>query len=354
MVKLKAVGKFLVVGTLAFVLLLQGCTTGESTTSEPETESTEATPEFTFNPQLSPAFDESWPTDVTRQELVDTVLFRSFEFFDNSEVDSCSVKTDIFIVPDTLPGHVEMINTISSKMNLVFCDYLESDMTLVAGDYNYLKETVKVEGLPSDEFDGICGYELSPSNYARTGCASKGVAWVGVPFGTELRGKLISDRHAVSMVSHELFHLVQDSIDPGQSGMPQASGKYLFRPVWWIEGGGEFMGRLMPRYLEFQDFGSAPLPTDGYGASFPLEPFSDLSAFENWETDTVGSNGHYYAGQIALEYIVANAGLEAVIDLLVLLGEEEEFDSAFEKVLGISVTQFYEKFTLLHEYIISN
>jgi hypothetical protein len=340
----KSVGKFLAASSLAFVLFLQGCTTSGST---------QALPEFKYNPQLSPAFDDPWPTAVTRQELIDTVLFKSFEFLDKAPAASCSVTTDLFMYPEALPGHIEMVNSLSSKLNSVFCDSLTSNLTLVAGDYNFLKATVKSEGLPADEFEGICGYELSPSNYTRTGCASKGVAWVGVPFGTELRGKLISDRHAVAMVGHELFHLVQDSIDPGQSGLNQESGENLYRPVWWVEGGGEFMGRLLARHLGAQDYGTAPLPTDGYGAPPPLEPYSNLSAFENWNDGAVGANGHYYSGQIALEYMVANAGMDAVIDLLVRLGAGEEFNSAFEQVFGISVPDFYKKFTLLHDHIIS-
>ena len=339
---------------LAATFFIQGCSSGPDNSAPEPTETPVSEPVLKYNPSLSVEFSDPWPTDVTRQELVDTVLFKSFEFFDKASVDSCSVKTDLFIVADTLPGHIEMIDSLSSKVTQVFCDYLKSDMTLVAGDYNFLKATVKAEGLPVDEFDGICGYELSPSNYTRTGCASKGVAWVGVPFGTERRGQLISDRNAVAMVSHELFHLVQDSVDPAQSGLNQESGQNLYRPVWWVEGGGEFLGRLMPRYLELQDYGAAPLPTDGYGAAPPLDPFSDLAAFETWDTGAVGANGHYYAGQIALEYIVANAGMDAVLDLLVRLGEGEEFNSAFKKVLGISIADFYKKFKQLHDNLISN
>ena len=339
---------------LVAALLLQGCSSGNENAAPEPTESAVAETLLKYNPSLSSVFADAWPTDVTRQELVDTVLFKSFDYFDKAPADACSVKTDLFIFADTLPGHMEMIESLSSKVTLVFCEHLNSDMTLVAGDYNFLKEVVKAEGLPTDEFDGICGYELRPSNYTRTGCASKGVAWVGVPFGTERRGQLISDRHAVSMVSHELFHLVQDSIDPAQSGLNQESGQYLYRPVWWIEGGAEFLGRRMPRYLELQDYGTAPLPTDGYGAQPPLEPFSDLSAFENWDTGAVGANGHYYAGQIALEYIVANSGMEAVVELLVRLGEGKEFNPAFKKVMGISIADFYKKFKLLHDNIISS
>jgi hypothetical protein len=339
---------------LAATFLLQGCSAGAENVVPEPTDTPVGENALKYSPSLAAVFGDPWPTNVTRQELVDTVLFKSFEFFDKAPDDACSVKTGLYIDADTLPGHFEIIKSLSSKVTNVFCDHLSSDMTLVAGDYNFLKATVKAEGLPADEFDGICGYELSPSNYTSTGCASKGVAWVGVPFGTERQGKLISDHHAVSMVSHELFHLVQDSIDPGQAGLNQPSGQNLFRPVWWIEGGGEFLGRLMPRYLELQDYGTPPLPTDSYGSAPPLEPFSDLSAFENWDTGAVGANGHYYAGQIALEYIVANAGMEAVVDLLVRLGEGDEFKPAFKKVLGISVDDFYTKFKLLHDNIISN
>lgn len=340
---------------VAATVLLQGCSFG-SMDAVPETESNEipaAENLLKYNPSLSPAFAEPWPTDVTRQELVDTALHKSFTFFAGSKAESCSVKTDVYITKDTLPGHVEIVDTVANTMNLLFCEHLESDLTLVAGDYLFLKQTVASEKLPKDEFDGICGYELDPSQYNRTGCASKGVAWAGVPFGTSRRGTLITERHAVSLVAHELFHLVQDSIDPGQSGHHGGSGKDFYRPVWWIEGGGEFVGRLIPRYLEVQDYGFAPLPSDSYGAMPPLEPFSDLSSFENWDTGPVGSNGHYYAGQLALEYIVASKGMEPVITLLMRLGDGESFNPAFEEVIGISVEDFYKKFAELHDNLIA-
>lgn len=343
----------IVAGLLAAIILLQGCSSPEGTPEPEPTEIQEAVAENKYNPRLSSTFDEPWPTNVTRLELAETALFKSFKFLDEAALNACPVKTNVFINPDMLPGHIELIKSLSARITLVFCDYLNSDMTLVAGDYIFLKETVAVESLPSDEFGGICGYELIPRNFATTGCAYSGVAWVGVPFGTQRRGELISDRNAVAMVPHELFHIVQDTVDPGQAGISNESGQDLYRPVWWIEGGGEFLGRLLPRYFEVQDYGFAPLSTDNYGSLPPLEPYSDLKAFESWNSESFGSNGHYYAGQLALEYIAASAGLDSIMAILERLGQGATFDSAFESELGISVEDFYERFRVLHDNLIA-
>jgi hypothetical protein len=329
-------------GLVVAALLLQGCSSPEASpeSASPKIEDTLA--EYQYNPKPSPAFDEPWPTKVTREELIETALYKTFDFMDKARVENCSIKADVFISEKVREEHTPVVEQISSGMNLVFCDFLTDDITIVAGGYDFLKEVVEAENLPKDEFDGICGYELPRSSYTRTGCASQGVAWSGVPLS--VRGLLKLDGDGVATISHEIFHLVQDSADPGQSGVNQGKGENFFRPVWWVEGGGEYMGRLIPRYFEIQDYAAGPLG----------ESFSNLESFELWGENLAASNDHYYAGQIALEYLTASAGFSAVMETLALMGDGAEFEVAFGKAFGISVASFYEKFSLMNDNLITN
>lgn len=334
-------GKFVAALAVAAVLL-QGCSSPEATPESVPPEAEETVLENNYNPRISQAFDEPWPTNVTRQEIIETALYKTFAFMDEVRVDSCPVNAKVFISEKVLEEHIPIVEKISIEMNLVFCDYLTEDITIVSGGYDFLKEVVEAENLPKDEFDGICGYELLRSRYTSTGCASQSVAWSGVPLSIRGLSRLNGD--AVAIIPHEIFHLVQDSADPGQSGVNQGKAENFYRPVWWIEGGGEYMGRLTPRYFEIQDYAIGPVDSS----------FSNLESFEFWGESFTGSNDHYYAGQMALEYITASAGFGAVMETLVLLGGGAEFEVAFEKALGISVASFYEKFALMNDNLIAN
>ena len=328
------------------VLLLQGCSSPGAIPEEASPEAEESVVENKYNPKLSPAFSELWPTNVTRQELIETSLYKSFEFMDKVRVESCPVKANVFFGDSVLDEHTPIIEQISSEMNLVFCDYLTDDITVIAGNYEFLKSTVSAEGLPMDEFGGICGYEIGLNEGLSRGCAYQGVAWVGPGLGTIRMGEVKTDPIAVAIVSHEIIHLVQDSADPGQSVEAQGSGQNLFRPVWWVEGGGEFFGHLIPRYLDIQDYRYVT-PHDRAGEALLVSYLSDLQLFEEWRQQAFGLE-NYVTGQIALEYITANVGLEAIMNLLVLMGEGEEFESAFESAVGLSVQDFYDKFAIMY------
>lgn len=335
-----------IAGLVLTALLLQGCSSTGATSEEPSTEVQEAVVENIYNPKLSPAFNEPWPTNVTRQEMIETALYKSFEFMDQVRAESCPIKANVFFGDSVLDEHIQVIEQISSEMNLVFCDYLTEDITVIAGNYEFVKSTVSAEGLPMDEFGGICGYEIGLNEGLSRGCAYQGVAWVGPGLGTIRMGEVKTDPIAVAIVSHEIIHLVQDSADPGQSVEAQGSGRNLFRPVWWVEGGGEFFGHLIPRYLDLQDYRYVT-PHDRAGGALLVSYLSDLQLFEEWRQQAFGLE-NYVTGQIALEYITANLGLEAIMNLLVLMGEGEEFESAFESAVGLSVQDFYDKFAIMY------
>jgi hypothetical protein len=330
----------------AIALLLQGCSSSDPTSEPAPTQVEEAIVESKYNPKISPAFAEPWPTNVTRQEMIETALFKSFEFMDEVKVESCPVSANVFIGESVLDEHVPLIHEISRQMNLVFCDYLREDIHIVSGGYDFLKTTLESESLPTDKFGGTCGYDISTNDDAGRACAYQGVAWVGKGLGTKRAGNLLTDETAVAGVAHETFHLVQDSLDPGPQSQIPGPDHPFYRPVWFIEGGGEYFGKLIPSYLRIQDY-SVVTPTNRSGSFLSVDYLSDLEGFEIWKREAGGLE-NYYAGQIAHEYIVASVGLNAIMQVLVRMGEGAGFESAFESAIGLTVSDFYDKFALLH------
>lgn len=332
---------------LLVTLLLQGCSSPVSDSNSVPSDVEEAEEDYKYNPKLSPVFDEPWPTDVTRQELIETALYKSFDYMDKIRIEKCPIKGDLFIDDTVIPEHVPVIEKLTFETTSVFCNYLTTDFSVIAGGYEFVKDVVASEGLPSDEFGGVCGYSISPNQDSGRACAVLGVAWIGKGLGTKRRGTLITDEHAVATVTHELFHLVHDSIDPGPASQSPPPGHPFYRPIWLTEGGGEFFGRLLPRYFDLQEYGGFT-PTDRSGGFLEVSYLSDLSGLEIRRTEAGGSE-NYYSGQIALEYIAASVGMENLMGVWVRMGQGEKFEIAFKKAVGLSIPEFYEKFATMHD-----
>lgn len=342
MIKVKAVRKFLVAGSLAFVLFLQGCS---PTTSDPSvTQGSESIPSGPFTPQLSSTFDEPWPTEVTRREMIETALYKGFEFFDSVSRQECGYEALTFIDDTHTAENEQVIKTVSDEMMLIFCDYLTHDFAVLAGRYAFVKEVAKNEGLPTDEFGGVCGYFIEPEDDAVKACAFRGkVAWIGTALGKDLAATDEGVQIAIGVVAHEVFHLVHSAMDPDPDGQAPPPGAPFYRPVWFVEGGGEYFGGLIPVYLGIHDY------LTWTPSSLTYEPLSvdALSELSELELRLEGDE-NYFSGQIALEYITASVGMEALLDVWVRMGEGASFEDAFEGALGISVQDFYVNFSQMH------
>lgn len=330
---------------LAASLVLQACSSEEISSSVKESEDTTRVQKSLYEPALSPSFDTPWPTVVSRKDMIETSLFKANEYLEKLPKKTCKRSAKVFLGEPMLPEHQELAQRISDGMVNTFCDYLNEDLTVIGGSYDFVKETVAAEELPSDDFGGVCGYPVQ-GDFA-SACAFKGTAWIGVQLGTLRRGQISTEERRVSIAAHELFHLVHDSIDPGPAGQSPPPGHPFFRPVWLIEGAGEYFGRLMPFHFGIQEYWTFT-PTDRSGAYLPVEYLSDLKNLEISQRLAFGTE-NYYSGQVAMEYITASVGLEALLDVWVRMGQGDKFAIAFEKAVGISVKDFYQKFAEMHD-----
>jgi hypothetical protein len=337
--------------------LIVGCS-GPSPASQIEIEEApvaevELEPDKSFNPALvtprwkpevSSKFDSPWPTDITIDELINTALYRSNEFFDEARVPGCVVPYRLHLGDPMLDVHKPMVEDLVLNTTELFCDYLDSELVVIAGNYDYVLEVIEENKYPGDDFGGVCGYPVE-NDYA-SACAYKGVAWIGISWGQMRGGEVFTEGRRITIAAHEIFHLIHDGLDPDAAGQSPPPGTPNFRPVWFIEGGGEFFGRIIASYLDLYPYDRFT-PTDRSGAFLEVSYLSDLELLEISRQRAFGTE-NYFSGQRAMEYMVASKGMGAVLQVWENLGEGMNFYQAFESAMGLTVEDFYENFRAMH------
>jgi hypothetical protein len=241
------------------------------------------------------------------------------------------------------PEHVELLEEIGKGMTGVFCQYLRDDFYILGGNYNFIKETIETERIPGDFFKG-CGQSGAMSFSA---CAYAQVASI-TNIGDKRKGQTFVEDRKLTIAAHEIFHVIHDQIDPDPAGQVPPRGQEFFRPVWFIEGGGEFFGRLMPYYFGLIDYYGTFTPSTRNGEMVKKDYLGDLELLEVRRQLADGTE-NYYSGQIAMEYIAASLGMEALLNIWVRMGDGQSFDSALESETGLETKQFYAKFKALHD-----
>lgn len=336
-------------------LLLSGCTDPLRSNLEAENASPAgAKSTGDFEPRLSSSFDEAWPTKVSRDALIETALFRLFTDLDSIRDPNCSLGYQAFFGDPMLEEHHYLLKEIAEGMLSSYCDYMTDEIQVVAGNYEFVKQTVKEQGFAADKFGGVCGYDLQ-QDYAMA-CVWHELAWVGISLGSKREGVPFVEERRLTIAAHEIFHIVHEQIDPFSSaskstcdrGEPttETGGDRCFRPTWFVEGAGEFFGRAMTQYLGLQNYATF-VPNDRSGFFMDPDYLSDLGVQSVVGNVAAGVEA-YYSGAIATEYILANIGLIAYLDIWEQMGSGKSFFEAFEASAGIDIPTFYDKFRDLH------
>ena len=146
--------------------------------------------------------------------------------------------------------------------------------------------------------------------------------------------------------AHEYFHLVQ-----GQLIQPQRIREDASLPAWFVEGSANFVG--------YQIIEKAAVATYRSGRTleinrfYSLQPHAPLSAFiennMNLNKGLPAGSNPYGIGMVACEYIVASSGFDALLGVFTEMSRGLAFDSAFEKSVGIPLSDFYSKFEQIRD-----
>ena len=325
-------------------LVVTGC--APVVVTDPSSEPEPTLTEEVWEPQASAKFSSPWPTQVTNEELTDTALFRTYEFFDENQKPDCSVGYNLHLGEPILAEHKPLIEGFIDSITDIYCDYLKEPLVVIGGNNNFVLETVAENSYRSDEFGGVCGYKVEDDSGAA--CAFFGTAWIGKSWGPSPQ----PNGQKAALAAHEVFHLVHDGLDPDSASQTFPPGHPTFRPVWFIEGAGEFFGSSVASYLDFNPYGTGS-PRSADGKALEVSYLSDLEYLEV-RRDRAWGNENYFSGKRALEYMVASQGVEAVLDIWVNLGKGMNFYKSFKKAMGISLNDFYDKFEEMHSQLYSS
>lgn len=128
---------------------------------------------------------------------------------------------------------------------------------------------------------------------------------------------------------HEAFHSLSARLD-GKSLMGFSEDETAHMGLWFREGSADFFSESL-----------AALETDSdYLGTTVTVATGEMTGLTSMEAN-LESNRAYTVGQFAVEYIVANVGVEAVLDVYRGIGQGLTFYEAFEEGVGVSLEEFY-------------
>ena len=339
------------IGLVISLLILSGCSafspSQESNVSPGPAESNDAeqenTPLSPYKPELSQKFSEPWPTEITRVELANSAIYNAFKYLDTLGDSDCKIKAIVFAGEPVLDEHKPLLEEVSNKTISTFCAFMDRDIFVIGGSYDFVEETIAKEKIQRDFFKGC----QRPAQESSSACAYDDIAWTGVSLGGKKRGEVFLEERRVTIAAHEIFHLVHDQMDPDPGGQIPGPDQPNFRPVWLNEGAGEMLGRLLPYYFGLISAYGTFIPTDRYGGFLEKDYLGDLSAMEIRQRRADGIE-NYYSGQLAMEYIIASVGMESLMNIWLEMGKGNNFENAFEKATGLKKKEFYKLFKQMH------
>lgn len=298
----------------------------------PSAEDSSSLPKTLPDRELARPFSNPWPTEFSRDDLINSALAQSFDYFDSRSPSSPS-KTEV-VFQDTVPSEyhapiresaeamVRGFPTLAQEEHYVFAGTsIEWLMEEAASRELSLPENGNGIDQPKIPFEEW-GPGAFPEGFA-SGWAHKNLAWVGVSGSW-------SETEARYVAGHELFHSLHLSVDNGNQFEVYPDGDPRNRPRWLIEGGANFFSYALMEKTGFREYKSPKLP---FG-------IRSLQEFESWWS----SDSAYDYGQKAVEYLVASVGVERYLQIYELMGQGLNFADAFQQAIGLPVSEFYEIF----------
>jgi len=151
-----------------------------------------------------------------------------------------------------------------------------------------------------------------------------------------------------ALVAHEFFHLVQGALASNSMGISTKSGEKGSEgafPVWFTEGTANFVGFSVAALAMNSTYWEGRTMMFQYA---PRTPFANRNTLADYEIRNGPGNSSptypYIAGHVATEYLVASAGFQKMLDIMIDYKTTKDFEKSFESAVGISKTEFYENF----------
>lgn len=273
-------------------------------------------------PENISTFTEPWPETFSRKQLGYSLLEVTEQYFEDNYVEECS-WTPSRISESTI-DIADDLDLILEEYTNTFCNHLQQDPLMLTGDYFFAKETLATTDRQTDEFGGICGG--SASSNGSTGCALFHNVWI-----KDTRPEMM-----MGVAAHELFHIVQDAVNPGTPTWRTPPDSESFVPMWFIEGAAVTYQAAVIDHLGLGDY----FMYDGGSSMLLRSPKTNI----NMTLIEQGWSGEVYVvGQFATEYIIANVGFEPMLNIITEVGMGATFKDAFDIHVGMTLDDFYDK-----------
>lgn len=316
-----------------YSLLLSGCSNAETVA---ETKSYHSPPLLALSAINEPAYEANWNTRFNKKDLADAALENASSFY-AAHLDIPSSVSAIF--DDTLSDEMQSCTSnAAEEMIDAFSAYLEEDFKklnhyLVVGREDWLVENVMglpISDWPSQNHYGdevsfnqwMSGMVKEGSSFSTTfGHAEKNVVIISPGAGFYKNCQMMEH-----LVYHETFHMISLQLDD-RSLMGFKLDEAETFGLWFVEGSADFFAETLASFLNNKNY---------YGRSPDRAP-GDLQQ----HSSTFSSERVYGLGHLAIEFIVANIGVEPVMDVYRYIGMGNDFNSAFELGIGMTVEEFY-------------
>lgn len=285
-------------------------------------------------PKQSVKYMEPWATEIDTKIMVDTALKNFSEWVEKNKGNELNHK--VFIQEGTNPLFAKMINDVESLAAQMLSKYVPGGTIKVIGKdadwiINTLRSNNRVVG--SNIVESLKAPNIHNQPYRYRIAHSDWTSYLIYSQGDINR----SDFGQMALPAHEYFHLVQAGLR-GKTGHPGST-----IPNWFHEGSADFFGYAVASRVFKTNFNEArntalsrykPPNTD---ESLPLKSYEPGPESSNWKYP-------YNVGRTAVEYIVASVGFESILQVHKEFKKLQDFEKAFENVMGISIPEFYKKY----------
>jgi hypothetical protein len=265
-----------------------------------------ATPAPVIQVKPTPFDSTPFPDDFTRAEMVEA-MFKSFDEFimRNPNVNSYKIVMDPLFQSDS-----NAINKLVKDVYAVlpFPTGYPTTVVILSDDKELIEKSVKENGFGKEGFQ--------QSGYHCRNCA--GYGWA------------TSSKPLTWVTPHEMFHVWQKAAYKLNSDNNPDPSNPLNPPVWFDEGGADFFAFAI--HSKFEN----SYPGSRVG--------SNRIRLIDASTRSIDAGLPYSLGRLAGEYIVASKGMDKFLEIYLNVGKGQNFPTAFENALGITLERFYEKF----------
>ncbi len=268
----------------------------------------------------------SWTKPTTATPVSSAAMQNFYSYFQTSRSPNASVQV-----------------IAQAGVDPIFVDMVKQAGTLVAKAFSYPALTnplIELIALDRSFYETTLianGFSREAPSLLATNWDSGAPAWGGLKLNsynyTVISKTEESKLNNTQTPGHEYFHAVQAGI---------AAAGYNTIPKWFIEGPAMFVGLLSADYLALRSYSSSgrKSQTDRCSALFTKK----LTLAEH-QANIPNVVDPYGIGEIATELLVANVGMQKVMDIYSQVKiTPSDFSAAFLNATGVKLADFYTMF----------